>query len=229
MRSVYGKAIWRTLREYGVWQPGSDVRLGDFGQINEGCFVREGNISDQVGCSITTIRTATLDTIFLTSEHGTRLDQEGSAKSVGSVEFSFGKKAGVLVCAEGISADSVDDLQELGLRISEVPNWKSSYRVVTSVRRCLNFAVFATSSSGGSLRLAAAPEVLQAFTGGTSKLSSDISITGAGGLRLTGNAGALSVGVHKHALWGDNLKQLEPGEIDPSTEILVPYITPVED
>ena len=76
----------------GVWQPGTDVRLGDFGQISEGCFMREGNITEFTSSDLQAVRSATLQTIFLTSAHAVQVGHNVEEDTVASVEFSFAKE-----------------------------------------------------------------------------------------------------------------------------------------
>ena len=90
----------------------------------------------------------------------------------------------------------------LNMQIAAMPTWKVTHRVVTSVRQCSHFSVYATNATGGSLRLEADSGVLSKFLGGASSVSSQVSVSGASGLNLTGTDGAISVGAHRRALCG---------------------------
>lgn len=229
MKNIYGKIIWKALNEYGVWQPGSDIRLGDYGTIAGGCFDRRGNIYVETQSDPQSTIEATLDNLMIVSEGGVQSDFSASKDNIGAIEFCFENKAGAVFIADGIEAASISDLAALNLLIDGLERWKSNYRIVTSVRRCSHFALFVTNTKGGKLKLSAKLELLSAFLEGQCSLSNQIKVTGASGLSLIGSNGAVSIQAHKRTLWGHDLKRLTPNSSGDREEILVPYIDAVED
>lgn len=228
MRKIYGATVWNALREYGVWHPGSDVQLGDYGHIADGCFVREGNIADTVKGAIRQTRSSKWDDVFLASQHGVEVKAEAGAPSAGTYEIGFGQKTGVVLAAASVTTKSVEDLEELNNSIARFDGWKSQHRIVTTVRRCKSYAVFATSEKGGALSFSAPNSILSRFQLGDAGVSGQLNIKGATGLNLRGSNGAVSVQLHRRALWGNTLKQLESGNQEDASERLVPEIAPVD-
>ncbi|CUH81398.1 hypothetical protein [Tropicibacter naphthalenivorans] len=228
MRKSYGATVWNALREYGVWHPGSDIQLGDFGHIADGCFVREGNICEVLDAKLGETRSSKWDDVFLTSQHGFEVKGEGAAPADGSFEIGFGQKAGVVLAAATVKTKSIVDLDDLNDYIARFSNWKSTFRIVTTVRRCKSYAVFATSKRGGALCFSAPSPILNRFHLGDAGVSGQITINGATGLNLRGSNGAVSVQLHRRARWGSTLKQLETGAQEEPIDRLVPEISPVE-
>lgn len=204
------------------------MQLGDFGHIADGCFVREGNIGDVVDAKLGETRSSKWDDVFLASQHGFEVKTEGAAPAAGSFEIGFGQKAGVVLAAAAVTTKSIVDLDGLNNCIAGFPGWTSNHRIVTTVRRCKSYAVFATSERGGALFFSAPSSILNRFHLGDAGLSGQLNIKGATGLNLRGSNGAVSVQLHRRARWGSTLKQLETGAREEVTERLVPEISPVE-
>ncbi|PZP04250.1 MAG: hypothetical protein DI607_15505, partial [Sphingomonas hengshuiensis] len=113
VRSIYGDAIWRGLREFAVWAPGTDVRLGDYGTMQDACFVRQGHLSDFGTFDFGEIRAASLTNLFLVSQNGVRNDLAASAGAAATAEFKFDRKAGAILVAQGLSTETYADLAGL--------------------------------------------------------------------------------------------------------------------
>ncbi len=227
MKKAYGKAIWKTLNEYGVWHPGADIRLGDFGTISDGCFVPKGNIFNFVDSTKLKIRTANLSSLLIISDHGIQSYNKGNQNQLGSMDITFNGRAGVLIVGNDVNSHSFSDIKELNSVIDLFNDWHRDYRIVTTIRRCGKYTVHTTGSGGGTLKLQAEPGLISNFVGGNPKLMSQIKFTSASGLKMTGNNGAISIQAHKRALWGNDLKLLQANHGEIKGEVLVPCIEPV--
>lgn len=225
MKKSYGSTVWKLLREYAIWQPGAPTALGDFGLIKEGCFERIGNISDYIGDVAIKSKENTLDQMSLRSD--STWSREGKSGSNVAVTLEFKKSNGVLLSAKDVAVSSYLEMQRAGALIAASKDWDRSWFIVTSVRYAERFVLVISKDLKAVLE---GPEtaidgLMQGDPGGMSgvQLRGDIQ------LRMTGNAGPLSVRLHQLKSRGPSFRHLEGDNEDEAELILAPYLIGVQE
>lgn len=166
--SLYAKVMHQHFTPmYANWQPGTPIRLGDFGTISDNIFRREGNVAD-APFNLTFGRredpsadhydfTSSSKTEFIFTAAGS-----GSGGSVGSVkasvEIKFGSENSVFFNAAGCRLISVEDIRGLGQALLphlKTGAWKESYVLVTALLESQSTTVVVSSASDASILLEA--------------------------------------------------------------------------
>lgn len=228
MISTYGRMVWQALREYAIWAPGENIKLGDYGVVRDGCFQRIGSLPDVIGDFQLKTRPSKLDGFFCTSSHVVHARGSGDVEGLASVRFSFGKECGSVLSITGVSANTVENLRDLADALEGSASYERKFQVVTTVRKAESLTVLISGSSGGELSVSAKNEVLDAFLQGAPDVTAGLNVEGAVGLQVVGKAGPVSVQLHRLKLLGTGFRHLGNKDSTPAKYGLVPFFDAVE-
>lgn len=232
VKATYGRALWLSLREYAVWEPGRQVRIGDYGVVREHCFHHLGNI-DQFNVQITPDRSPS-QTAFLKvlskNAMASRLGAD-ALKELASLNLSFGGEGGACMYAGNSELTSVFATGGIGPQLKRQLAWKMHWKVVTGVRVAQQFSIVGTDEKNASVELAGDAALLDQFSAGTLtegilKASGGLEVRGTSVTQFLGATGPISVELRQVKMIGDGLYgfQGDGRYIEPQYEL-----TPVTD
>lgn len=228
MISTYGRMVWQALREYAVWAPGENIRLGDYGVVRDGCFQRAGSLSDAIGDFQLKTRLSKLEGFFCTSAHAVQVRGSADDGGLASVHFSFGKDCGSVLSITGVSASTVENLRDLAGALEASASYERKFQVVTTVRKAESLTVLISGSSGGEFSVSAKHEILDAFLQGGPDITAGLKVEGTVGLQVVGKTGPVSVQLHRLKVFGTGFRHLGNESSTPAKYGLVPVFDPVE-
>ena len=229
IKSAYGGALWRGLSEYAVWEPGRDIRIGDFGVIHEGCFDRLGSLKDVVGVELISDRDPSLaKAITARTESLVQGQVGGSATAVASVEFAFKGAGGVLLTASDSTFTAAGNVLGIGSILKNSSKWKRHWKIVTGVRQAENFCFIGSSATDGKINISGDPTVLSgalpALLNGTLNTEAGLAVTGSDTTHYIGKRGTLAVELRQCKWFGGELKRgFADGETEEDDEDLLTF------
>ena len=164
----YLKTIYKELKYRATWFPGSPMKLGDVGRIEDGVFVQESTLED---LGITNAKTASGDPFNefnFTSKSGVTISSKnkGGAKIPGSyldVEeagfvISFGSNKSVVFKTGAPTEHKITNIAELKDQIKELyqrGKWERAWIVITSVIEVTAATIILSGSNEGQLDITA--------------------------------------------------------------------------
>ncbi|MCU0359735.1 MAG: hypothetical protein MUF75_03295 [Bacteroidia bacterium] len=159
---------------YGVWEPGFNVKLGDFGVMNGNIFVQQGNISELDELSDFEISYREDDTsndIYFTSGKEVEVDLKGKGTVSGvpvnaSIDISFSREKAVFFNAAGCTQKMIENKYQLGQKLlgiykKDKKKWRREFVVVTDVISARRALIVISTSSNSSISLEAEATIPQ--------------------------------------------------------------------
>ncbi len=171
----YSRHLRRQFGFWPTWLPDAHVAVGDFGQIQQGVFMREGHASDlSVSYPLVNLQ-AYSDQVF--ASEGVRhamVDGEASAQVAegrAGARIEFGRALGVFVGLRNCREERVSDMISLAAQLDgcrQAGHWSDAQCLVTGVVKADSALIAVSSKSGGVLDIAAtvpSPNILALLRG----------------------------------------------------------------
>jgi hypothetical protein len=224
MKKAYGKVIWASLREHGIWHPGSHAELGDYGLIRESCFTRLGNIRDYAPDFSFQTKTVHLKNVSVKSDCISQQLPQPDNKV--SLTVSFNENYGVLMSAAGVDVDIISDLSRVETLLAGIEEWDRSWYVVTSLRRAQYFVL--AISSGDAVVGGTQADVDKFFKGDTVD-DNALDFGGDMAMKIVGEKGPISARLHRLRSTGNSFKHLKDATDTRNEWLLAPFVDGVDD
>lgn len=171
--SIYTNAMRDNFRPmFANWQPGSPLKLGDYGLITNNIFQRIGKIGDpDIGIEFKTRLDETGDqyefsssseTEFLFTAGGQVNTPTANVKA--GLEIRFGKSDSVYFNAAGCKVNSIENIKAVGdalIALDEQGKWKRDFAVVTNLIASGATTVVVSGGNNSSIVLEASGGVPQ--------------------------------------------------------------------
>jgi hypothetical protein len=173
--NAYANTIKKHQRTYyGVWKPGTPIKLGDYGMMNGNTFVLMGNINDFdefKGFELNIREDDTKDDMLFTSQEGVAFTLSPQVKANiegvdvnASMNISFSREHGVFFNVAGCRIDSIVNVHMLGLELMKIHRndklrWRREFVLVSSVLSAERGLIVISTSSDFSLTFEAKAEV----------------------------------------------------------------------
>ena len=183
----YSRQLRRRFRMWPTWLPDGDVRVGDFGRIENGLFERQGRLDGALSGLAARRTRSTADQLF--ASDGVRQVAVGAAgasvdapDAKAAARIEFGRELGILValrdCHETLATDPLATASELDTLRKE-DKWQDGYCLVTGVVRAKRALIAIGSKGGGTLELSATAPVSDLLTclDGEVRISSEVSVS----------------------------------------------------
>ncbi len=194
----YMKAFGNDLRQIAVWEPGTHVELGDYGEVRKQSWERLGNLWDLIPKAdqrVREYRNSTLDQLSLGSAEVIRGNSDaGFAGVPGSLSISirFGKEDSVFVRADKCETRSLTHIQEIAEQVASYNGWEKNWTFVSEVRSAKRFLVLLGSTAGGQVQVTAKTnDLLDSFLAGGITADIGIQISGSEVLQFLGRSGPI--------------------------------------
>lgn len=154
----YATAIQDCLGARAVWEPGTEVQPGDYGTIQDGCFVRLGSVTE-LGAKLRKPEVADEGKFEFSRGVDSHLGVSASTSVewtgdvVASVDWRGG--AGVFISGADSKLITISDLGRVVREALTSQKWGFSWRLVRQVRTLTNGAVIlgGTTATAGKVAL----------------------------------------------------------------------------
>lgn len=200
----YVKAFGTDLRKIAVWEPGTRVELGDYGEVQEQQWKRLGSIWDLipgVGERLREFTTSRLAGLSLGSAHivsgNAGATYDGIPGGLG-LTIKFSSDHSVFVRAENCETHSLAHLQDVADELAARAILRRGWTIVNEVRSAKRFLVLIGVGSGGELRVTAkTSDILDAFVAGRLSTDNKVQISGTEVLQYLGRSGPIHMSLMK--------------------------------
>ena len=212
----YMKAFSSDLRQIAVWEPGTQVKVGDYGEIKNKRWEVLGNVWDLIPDADERLRewqSSELDLLSLGSaEVVSGSSDTGYGSLVGnlSIAIRFRKEHAVFVRAEKCETRSLRRVQDIAEKLVRRGVWHKSWSLVSEVRSARRFLVLVSVAGDGEVQVSAkTQELLNAFKAGQVRSEDGIQITGSAVLQFLGRSGPINMSL---------MRVRGPGLLNPHTK-----------
>lgn len=200
----YMKAFGTDLRQVAVWEPGTRIELGDYGEVRNQRWERLGSIWDLmpgVDQSLREFTTSTLDALSLGSAQvvsgNAGATYDGTPGALG-LTIKFSSEHSVFARAEKCETRSLSRLQAIADELAIRGVWEKRWTFVNEVRSANRFLVLVGIGSGGELRVTAkTSDLLNAFVAGRLSTDNGLQISGTEVLQFLGRSGPVHMSLIK--------------------------------
>lgn len=170
IEALYTRAIQKNFRPlFANWEPGRDLKLGDYGVLSGKSLIYVGNVAD-LGVTFTQRVDPTKDQKSFTSEGSVDITThaKGEVNAAGvklaqaSVDIAFSAKHAVYFNAAECSYCMIENKAKLGDQIVELfkaGKWQRKWVIVTDLVRAGATTVVISGSSSASISLGAQGDV----------------------------------------------------------------------
>lgn len=120
---TYADVVRGEWKKVPVWFPNQKVALGDFGVIDDNCFVRQGNIKDRLDIKVKKLKNFTQKVDFSSSGDYTvtsTIDPPDIPVAKAKVELKFGGDKCVIFRSKESTSETIDNLVEVNSEITEL-------------------------------------------------------------------------------------------------------------
>ncbi len=200
----YMRAFGTDLRQVAVWEPGSKIDLGDYGEIRNRRWEKLGSIWDLMENPDPQLRehtTAKLERLSLGSAQVVEANTEGGVSGLASnlsLSIRFKNKQSVFVRADDCETIVYRRLQAIAERLVSVPDWRKTWTFVSEVRSAKKFLVLLATGEGAQVQVKAkTTELLDAFNVGRVSADAGIQISGSDVLQFIGRSGPIHMSLMK--------------------------------
>jgi hypothetical protein len=195
---AYIKAFGSDLRSVAVWEPGTEVKLGDFGQIRKRKWEHLGNILDHfpsITPELLEYTSSSLDRLNLGSAEviSTNMGAEYDMPAGNiSMKIKFNGDNSCFVRADKCETRALKRVQAIAEFLVLTNKWERDWTFVNEVRSAERFLVLLGTKGGGEVQITASTsELLDEFSNGKIGADAGIKISGSKVLQFIGKKGPI--------------------------------------
>ena len=222
----FNRVMQETIRAQIAWLPVANTfKVGDFGLISHGVFVRMGHIRD-FGVEHTEAAGEPVQLDFTSANTTVTRFAAGAAVDVlpaqsidARVDVFFEDADAFSVKAARIDVLEMQNVLEVARTLRVLPTWERHFRIVQKTCTAKNAVLLATKKAGTKVSLSAKADALKQLELG--KASAEIGIQSSSelALKFVGKSGVIALGLFKLG-WFGGVDFLRGGEaLDPAKEI----------
>ncbi len=200
----YMKAFGSDLGKVAVWEPGTKVELGDYGQIRNRSWEHLGNILDlfpRIEPELLEYKSSSLDRLNLGSAEVTSANmgaKYGMAAGNISMKIKFNGNNSCFVRADKCETRALRQVHALAKFLASKDTWQPYWTFVNEVRSAERFLVLLGTQDGGEIQVTASTsELLDAFSAGKVSADAGIQISGSEVLQFIGKRGPIHMSLIK--------------------------------
>lgn len=225
----FNQIIKRHLNVFAAWMPiVNNYKLGDYGIISEGVFVKLGNITDDFQLTFTE-GSGSEASIDFTSEGARVIKLVGNAEVPviqagevnAQVEIEFSKEKSFLVKSPTITVKTIENINQLADKLKETKKWDGQWKVVHAVYHALDAVIVSTLASGTKLNFSGEASALGQLKLGSAGVNINTNKTL--GLNINGKNGPLGLGLFrvKSKIFGGMKVDILGDEIEDEDEVAI--------
>ena len=196
----FNNIIERQLHVFAAWLPVTNTfKLGDYGIITDGVFVKMGNIKEfDVDISEGTGNESSID---FTSE-GTRVINFAAGAQVdvipegaidAKVTFKFDKEQSFIIKSPTINVDQMENVNEAGEKLMANPKWQDRFKVVHQTYLAKQATIISTIDAGTEVTLTGDAKALEKLNVGDASIN--LTSNNKLGLTIQGQEGVIGLGL----------------------------------
>jgi hypothetical protein len=141
---IYTEAVRDNLRPlFANWEPGTPLELGDYGLLNDDCFIHIGNIKD-LGIKFNIRKDETKDNKSFASKGSTDIkfgvkgsvNIDGTVNTKATLELAFSSEESVFFNAAECYFQMIEDKAAIGksiMNLYKTKDWDRSWAIVTDI------------------------------------------------------------------------------------------------
>jgi hypothetical protein len=208
------------LNIHAAWVPILNTfKIGDYGVVSDGVFVKIGNISSDFGVSfeqapgqgITLNFTSKGTNIYrVAGSAEVNVFPESDAEAKFTVEFN--KESSFLLRAN-LAMTEMQNLNQVAQGLSAKPDWRNKFRVVHAVYIGRNCALISSTANNSKIELVGKAKALKQFDIGAASVEVSATNKREIGLDLLGKTGVVGLGFFKLGWWSGEPKTLAEGTV----------------
>ncbi len=218
----FNNVIERQLHVFAAWLPVTNTfKLGDYGIITDGVFVKMGNIKE-FDVDITE-STGSESSIDFTSE-GTRVINFAAGAQVdvipegaidAKVVFKFDKEQSFIIKSPTINLSQMENVNEAGEKLMGNPSWQDRFKVVHQTYLAKEATIISTIDAGTEITFTGDAKALEKLNIGDANIG--FTSNNKLGLTVQGQEGVIGLGLFqivKGGLFGLGKKKVQVLEDD---------------
>jgi hypothetical protein len=233
--SLFDGVLKDELNIHAAWIPVTNTfRLGDYGLVSSGVFVKAGNIQDDFG--LTFRQSPGPPSALNFTSKGTRIVRSvgaGEVKSFPDNEFQaklfveFATSSSFMIKAN-LTVQEMQNVNAVAKQLANATRWKRKYLVVSSVYSGKDCAIISSKSANSKIELSGKANALKQLDLGAVAVNLQASNKQDIGLDLVGESGIVGLALFKLSWgWGDDPKTLAGQvEVERSTDKNWPRVLP---
>ncbi len=199
----FNQIIKKNLNVFAAWMPiVNNYRLGDYGIISDGVFVKLGNITDDFQITFTEGSGAEASIDF-TSEGARVIRFAGDAEVPvipegelnAKVEIEFSNEKSFLVKSPTITVKTIENVNQVANKLKELKNWDGKWKVVFTVYNALDAVIVSTLASGTKLNFSGNASALGQLKLGSAGVNINTNKTL--GINIKGKNGPIGLGLFR--------------------------------
>lgn len=217
LAAQFESIVERQLNVHAAWLPvTTPFKLGDYGLMSDGVFMKMGNIKDEFNISFTegTGEEAKLNFV---SESTTVVDTSAGAEVTvdpaidikANITYKFEKDKSFLVKAPVINVSIIENVNQVATQLKNVAGWRNKYKVVFQVYVAKNPLIISTNEGGTEVTIGGEGSAPKQFNVGNASANFSLKTTKALGLEISGKTGVIALGLFKLNWLSGNLEFLE--------------------
>lgn len=200
---LFSKVLHKEIDVRAAWVPVTNTfRLGDYGVISDGVFVKMGNI-DEYG--VTFVKASGEPSQLKFSSAGTTVRRfVGGAEVPALPEADLDAKLVVDFDAADsfyldahLSVESIENLAQVGKALRAAPGWRRTYRVIFATYTGRNCTILSSRSAKSQVEISGKASALKQFELGNVEAGLKVSRKGSVGLQLVGETGVVGLRLFK--------------------------------
>lgn len=197
----YNRIIRKELRVHAAWFPIVNVyTIGDYGIIENGLFVRRGNIKKDFGVSLdvldspdASINFKSTSTTIIKLDGGVPVQTIPATSITAQVKVQFSRTKSFLIKSPSIKVKAIASPNTVAQTLAAHPTWRPNYKVVYEIYFAKKAIVISTKDSNTELVFSGNATALENLDLGNVNLN--MSFTKAVGLDIQGKEGVLGLGL----------------------------------
>jgi hypothetical protein len=196
------------LKIHAAWLPITNTyRLGDYGLVSDGVFVRIGNI-DSFGVSDAGQSGPESNLSFTSKDTNiVRIVGEGDAKAFPDADVSarltieFNQDRAFMIRA-ALTSEEMKDLHAVALALRQTIGWEQRFRVVSAVYKATGCTIVSAHSKGAKVEISGKANALKQLEGGSAGAGISVTSSSKLGLEIVGKSGVIGLGLFKLGFFG---------------------------
>ncbi|WP_153796935.1 hypothetical protein [Foetidibacter luteolus] len=197
----FNNVIESQINVFAAWLPVTNTfKIGDYGIFSDGVFTKMGNIKDEFGIDIkegkgpdSKIDFSSEGTSVFRFAAGAQVDVIPSGAVDAKVTFKFEREKSFLVKSPVISVDTMENVNEVGKKLIELPDWENRFKVVYQTYFAKDAVVISTVTKDTEINFSGDVTALQQLNVGSTSV--EFNSKKELGLSVQGKEGVIGLGL----------------------------------
>jgi hypothetical protein len=217
----YDEILKSQLNIHAAWLPITNVfKIGDYGIVNDGVFVRAGNISSDFGVTFdqlpgpdSTINFASEGTNSYRTVDNVQVGTFPDSNIDAKLTVEFHRQSSFLLKAN-LAMFEMQSVNQVARALNDVSDWKRNFRVVSAIYIAKDCVIISSTGKNSMIEFSGKADALKQFDLGAIAIDISASHKKEIGLDLVGKSGVVGLTFFKLGIWSAEPKTLAQEEIE---------------